>query len=408
MTYVRQAFFAASSRPESGASPDVIHQTSSASRRKSMYRFHAPRLTRGRQMAAVLMLALAAACGDGDGPTGGSGRPGPGPQKPVPQDTTSVVASVELDPGSLDLLVAGTRGMLAIVRSQRGDMITGRMLQWSSSDSSVARVDINGNVTALKLGTTIIAATLDGRQGQATIRVVAPPPPAPVAHVTITGAGQDLGPGETRQLGVVLHAANGSQLMGRVVTWSSSDSSVATVSQTGLVVGLRGGTATISATSEGVTGTTTFIIPEWLVFDLDSVGPQPLPRVMAFTADTTSRTEHGMVVRERRVRMAFGRLWLSTIDGRYRQRYDLQTWQRDITYAGGNVITGTETLVSTDVIRDEGLGTEYDMFWGSLIYKSTTYAGHEFRVGYTLPRGRTIQQSIPGTTYGTFTLYFSR
>jgi hypothetical protein len=374
-----------------------------------MYRFHAPRLAGGRQLAAVLMLALAAACGDGDGPTGGSGRPGPGPQQPVPQDTTSVVASVEIDPGSVDLLVAGTRGMLAVVRSQRGDMITGRMLQWTSSDSSVARVDINGNVTALKLGTTVITAALDGRQGQATIRVVAPPPPAPVAHVAITGdIGADLGPGESRQLGVVLHAANGSQLMGRAVTWSSSDSSVASVTQNGLVVGLRGGTATIRATSEGTTGTVTFIIPEWLVFDLDSLGAQPLPRVMAFSADTTSRTEHGMVVRERRVRMAFGRLWLSTIDGRYRQRYDLQTWQREITYAGGNTITGAETLVSVDVIRDEGLGTEYDMFWGSLVYKSTTYAGHEFRVGYTLPRGRAIQQPIPGTTYGQFTLYFSR
>ncbi|HEY0021175.1 MAG TPA: Ig-like domain-containing protein [Longimicrobium sp.] len=371
-----------------------------------MYRFHAPRLTRGWQIAAALMLALAAACGDG--PTGGSG-PRPGPQKPVPQDTTPVVASVELDPGSLDLLVAGTRGMLAIVRSQRGDMITGRMLQWTSSDSSVARVDINGNVTALKLGTSVITATLDGRQGQATIRVVPPPPPAPVAHVTITGGGgPNLGPGETRELGVVLHAANGSQLMGRVVTWSSSDSSVARVSQNGLVAGLRGGTATISATSEGVTGTVTFIIPEWLVFDLDSVGPQPLPRVVAFTADTTSRTEHGMVVRERRVRMTFGRLWLSTIDWRYRQRYDLQTWQREITHAGGNTITGTETLVSTDVIRDEGLATEYDPWVGSPIYTSTTYEGHTFRMGLSRPGNLTIHQSIPGTTYGQFTLYFSR
>lgn len=372
-----------------------------------MYRFHTPRLAGGRQIAAVLMLALAAACGDG--PTGGSGpRPGPGPQKPDP-DTTTVVASVELDPGSLDLLVAGTRGMSAIVRSHRGDMITGRMLQWTSSDSSVARVDINGNVTALKLGTTLITATLDGRQGQATIRVVAPPPPAPVAHVTITGgAGPDLEPGEARELGVVLHAANGSQLMGRAVTWSSSDSSVASVTQDGLVVGVRGGTATIRATSEGVTGTVTFIIPEWLVFDLDSLGAQPLPRVMAFTSDTTSRTEHGMVVRERRVRMAFGRLWLSTIDWRYRQRYDLQTWEREITHVGGNVITGTERLVSTDVIRDEGLATGFDLFWGSPIYKSTTYAGHEFRVGHTLPRGRVTQQSIPGTTYGQFTLHFSR
>ena len=372
-----------------------------------MDRSHAPRLARGRRIAALLTLALAAACGDGEGPTGGSGTPGGG-QNPPPADTTPVVASVQIDPGTLELLVDQTRGMSATVRSRTGAVLTGRVLQWASSDPTVVRVDINGNVTALKVGTSTITGALEGIQGQSIINVVAPPPPAGVASVTITGGGTEMDLNESRQLGVVLRAANGSELMGRAVTWASSDSTVVRVFQNGLVVGLSGGTATITATSEGKTGSINLIIPEWLVFDLDSAGAQPLPRVVAFSADTTNRTEHGMVVRERRVRMAFGRLWLSSIDWRYRQRYDLQTWEREVSYLQGNVIYGAEQLVSTDVIRDEGLATEYDMFAGSPIYRSTTFAGHTFRVAYTLPRGRVTEQQIPGTTYGPLTLYFSK
>ena len=44
-------------------------------------------------------------------------------------------------------------------------------------------------------------------------------------------------------------------LGGRVITWSTSDANVATVDQTGLVRGVGPGSATITATSEGQSGT---------------------------------------------------------------------------------------------------------------------------------------------------------
>src|SRR4029077_6548950 len=46
----------------------------------------------------------------------------------------------------------------------------------------------------------------------------------------------------------------GNPLSGRVVTWTTSASGVATVNATGLVTGLAAGSATITATSEGKTG----------------------------------------------------------------------------------------------------------------------------------------------------------
>src|SRR5207237_4133145 len=54
--------------------------------------------------------------------------------------------------------------------------------------------------------------------------------------------------------------SSGNALSGRTVTWASSNTSVATVSASGLVTGKVAGTATITATSEGQSGTSTVTV----------------------------------------------------------------------------------------------------------------------------------------------------
>ena len=46
-------------------------------------------------------------------------------------------------------------------------------------------------------------------------------------------------------------------LTGRVISWSSNQTAIATVTGSGVVTGVSGGTATITATSEGQVGTAT-------------------------------------------------------------------------------------------------------------------------------------------------------
>src|SRR5207302_5110684 len=58
-----------------------------------------------------------------------------------------------------------------------------------------------------------------------------------------------------QQLTATLKDAAGNVLLGRAVTWTSSNTGVTTVSGTGLVIGVAAGSATITATSEGVRGT---------------------------------------------------------------------------------------------------------------------------------------------------------
>src|SRR2546423_2808507 len=76
--------------------------------------------------------------------------------------------------------------------------------------------------------------------------------PDAVAAIAIGGASPLL-VGGSEQLTATLTAADGRVLSNRVITWASSDATVATISQTGNVTALKAGTTTISAAAGGKT-----------------------------------------------------------------------------------------------------------------------------------------------------------
>ena len=86
------------------------------------------------------------------------------------------------------------------------------------------------------------------------------PPPAPVASVTVSPSSASLQVGATQQLSAVTRDANNNVLTGRVITWSSANTSIAGVSASGLVTALVVGSVQVKATSEGVTGTSTITV----------------------------------------------------------------------------------------------------------------------------------------------------
>jgi len=81
------------------------------------------------------------------------------------------------------------------------------------------------------------------------------PPPVQVASVAILTEAGPLSVGHTRQTAVVVKDAAGNELPGRGVVWTSSDSTVAAVSPLGAITGRKSGTVTITAASEGHSGT---------------------------------------------------------------------------------------------------------------------------------------------------------
>ncbi|TVP46064.1 MAG: hypothetical protein EA350_07740 [Gemmatimonadales bacterium] len=84
---------------------------------------------------------------------------------------------------------------------------------------------------------------------------VGPVTPAPVAEVRVTPGTSTLPPGQTRQLTAVTLDAGGRTLANRAVTWTTSAPTVAEVSPGGVVTAVGNGSATITAASEGRSGT---------------------------------------------------------------------------------------------------------------------------------------------------------
>ena len=85
--------------------------------------------------------------------------------------------------------------------------------------------------------------------------------PAAVASVVVTAPLTNLDEGATGQLTATVRNGAGNTLTGRAVAWSSSDLATATISTTGLVTGVaEGDTVTVTATSEGVSGTARVVV----------------------------------------------------------------------------------------------------------------------------------------------------
>lgn len=96
-----------------------------------------------------------------------------------------------------------------------------------------------------------------------------PPPPTPVASVGVDPGTATLVAPATQQLTATPRDAQGNPLTGRTVTWTSGAQAVATVSPSGLVTAVAPGSATITATSEGRSGTATITVAMGAV-----IGPQ--------------------------------------------------------------------------------------------------------------------------------------
>jgi len=183
------------------------------------------------------------------------------------------VASVTISPNPVALGVGSTALLSATPRDSAGNPLTGRTISWSSSAPGVATVSANGLVTGVAAGSVTITATSEGISGTAVVAVT-DVTVEPVATVSVAPTSATLRMGTTVQLTATLRDSGGNVLTGRSITWISAVPSVATVSATGLVSGVAAGGATITATSEGKSGTaavTVTVVPVATV----TVSPNP-------------------------------------------------------------------------------------------------------------------------------------
>jgi uncharacterized protein YjdB len=182
------------------------------------------------------------------------------------------VATVLVTPPTATMPVGATLNLAATTLDGSGNTLTGRTVTWSSAATSIASVTGSGVVTGTGAGTTTITATSEGIPGTMSVTVQL----VPVATVTVTPVTAGLLVGGTQQYAATTRDANGNVLTGRAIVWGSGNTAVATVNTTGLAMGVALGTTTITATSEGQTGTSNLTV---------SLAPPTLVRVI-LTPDT--------------------------------------------------------------------------------------------------------------------------
>src|SRR5438128_376606 len=193
----------------------------------------------------------------------------------VPVTVTTVpVASLQVSPASANMFVGQTLSLTATPKDAAGNTLTGRPVTWASSSPSVATVSNTGQVAGVTQGSATITATSESKTARATINVAI----VPVASVQVSPPTASLTPGQTAQLTATPKDSAGSALTGRAVTWTSSAPTVASVSASGLVTGGTVGSATITAMSEGRTGSATVTVA---LIPVASVVVSPAPATLS-------------------------------------------------------------------------------------------------------------------------------
>ena len=123
---------------------------------------------------------------------------------------------------------------------------TNKEVNWTSSDETVVTVDSTGLVKALKAGSAAVTVTSADSGVTAVCEITVK---IPVTGVKINTTAKTMVPGKTFQLAAWPQPSNAAN---KAVTWTSSNTGVATVSSTGLVKAVKGGTANITVkTADG-------------------------------------------------------------------------------------------------------------------------------------------------------------
>jgi parallel beta-helix repeat protein len=184
------------------------------------------------------------------------------------------VASIAVSPDAFSMDVGATTQLAATVRDSNGTVLTDRVVAWTTSNPDVATVSPSGEVTGVSAGSVVITATSEGKSATAAVTVSAVI--VPVSSVVITPATAGLYIGRTAQLTATAYDANYTVIAGRPLSWSSSNSSVATVSPTGVVSAVATGSVTVTATVEGHTASASV-----------NVTPVPVSSVVVSPATST-------------------------------------------------------------------------------------------------------------------------
>ena len=155
------------------------------------------------------------------------------------KETQVKVSSVSLNTATIEMIEGETFSLVATVLPKDAEYDG---VIWASSNASVASVN-SGTVTAVKEGTATITASAGGKSATCSVKVSAKI--VAVTSITLDKTSLSMQVGETETLTATIKPDDATD---KTVVWTSSDGSVASVSN-GKITALKSGKATITAKS---------------------------------------------------------------------------------------------------------------------------------------------------------------
>ena len=159
----------------------------------------------------------------------------------VTQAGAILITGITLNKTTTTLNVGATEQLTVTIEPNDANFKT---VYWSSDNSSIATVSSTGLITAVAGGTATITVTTQDGNKTATCNVTVI---QNVSGVTLSKTTTTLSVGQTEQLTATVTPPNATN---PIVTWSSSNTAVATVASNGIITAIAVGTVTITVTTQ--------------------------------------------------------------------------------------------------------------------------------------------------------------
>ena len=189
-------------------------------------------------LTAALLSGCTVAVDAGGSSTPSENPPSGGEEK---TDTTIKVTGVSLDVSSLSLAINDTYQLTTTVYPNNA---TNKTVSYASNNLMVASVNANGKIIASSVGDARITVTTKDGNYSAVCNVNVYEPTISVTAISIDKTSLTLEEGQTGQINVTYTPNNATN---KRVNWESSNSSVATITNKGVVTALKEGSATLTA-----------------------------------------------------------------------------------------------------------------------------------------------------------------
>ncbi|HEY7192785.1 MAG TPA: Ig-like domain-containing protein [Gemmatimonadales bacterium] len=185
---------------------------------------------------------------------------------------SGLVFRIDVAPTRIALVPSQSAPLTVVVFSSKTDsaalVLAQASLQWSTTGGTISNNGMLGGVRYITYsapsqpGTYSLTVTTVTGWPSATSSFTVTATPSPVSVVNVTPGSANLALGDTATLRVALTDESGNTLFGRPIEWSTSDPGVATVLATGFVRAMSAGTVTITASTEGHSGSAVITVAQ--------------------------------------------------------------------------------------------------------------------------------------------------